>query len=183
MLRFQGVEIEEQPWQTHREAEQSAVCWCLRRLGCTAGYKHNENGAPYIVSPTSIRVSISHSKRWAGVAVDSIESPRFGIDIEATDRPQLLKVLPRVVNEEELTVSRIIEDGATKAWTAKEAVFKALGETGVDFKHDIRLEGKEFEKAVYIPEKIVFKLKYAKLSENDLLCVATEYNIFEHKTL
>lgn len=183
MIRIQTVEIVQQPGLTRRESERSAVLCCLRMMGYPAGYKHYENGAPYIITPTPIRMSISHSKRWAGVAVGQMDDPAFGIDIEATDREQLERVLPRVLTPEELAMVNEFENGATKAWTAKEAIYKAVGRNGVDFRRDIRLTDRQLKFAMFMPEQRCFKLTYMDLNENDLLCMAFEYNNFENKTL
>ena len=176
MIRFRTIEIDRQPEQSRREAERDAVCKCLRLLGYSSGYKHHDNGAPYIESPTPIRVSISHSRRWAGVAVGEIDDPALGIDIESVDREGLQRVLPRVLTEAELAMVRESENGATKAWTAKEAVYKAVGRMGVDFRRDIRLDNLEMGLATFLPEQRRFKLNYMNLKENDLLCIASEYN-------
>lgn len=116
------------------------------------GYReigHFRNGAPFMMGETS-RISITHTGRFLAVAtlpptpeVDlSIFSERsaMGIDAEATDRTQVLRVRDRFLSEAELRM--IPEDDALQnvmAWTAKEALYKAAMLPGLDFRNDITI--------------------------------------------
>lgn len=116
------------------------------------GYReigHFRNGAPFLVGETG-RISITHTGRFLAVAtlpdtpeVDlSVFSERaaMGIDAERADREQTLRVREKFLSDQEL---QMIDKDDVKmnvmAWTAKEALYKAAMQEGLDFKNDIRI--------------------------------------------
>lgn len=116
------------------------------------GYReigHFRNGAPFLVGETG-RISITHTGRFMAVAtlpdtpeVDlSVFSERaaMGIDAERADREQTLRVREKFLSDQEL---QMIDKDDVKmnvmAWTAKEALYKAAMQEGLDFKNDIRI--------------------------------------------
>lgn len=116
------------------------------------GYReigHFRNGAPFLVGETG-RISITHTGRFMAVAtlpdtpeVDlSVFSERaaMGIDAERADREQTLRVQEKFLSDQEL---QMIDKDDVKmnvmAWTAKEALYKAAMQEGLDFKNDIRI--------------------------------------------
>lgn len=116
------------------------------------GYRelgHFRNGAPFLVGETG-RISITHTGRFMAVAtlpdtpeVDlSVFSERaaLGIDAERADREQTLRVRNKFLSDDEQQM--IDKDDVKKnvmAWTAKEALYKAAMQDGLDFKNDIRI--------------------------------------------
>ncbi len=116
------------------------------------GYRelgHFRNGAPFLVGETG-RISITHTGRFLAVAtlpdtpeVDlSVFSERaaLGIDAERVDREQTLRVREKFLSDDEQQM--IDKDDVKKnvmAWTAKEALYKAAMQDGLDFKNDIRI--------------------------------------------
>ena len=116
------------------------------------GYReigHFRNGAPFLVGETG-RISITHTGRFMAVAtlpdtpeVDlSVFSERaaMGIDAERADREQTLRVRDKFLSDDEQQM--IDKDDVEKnvmAWTAKEALYKAAMQEGLDFKNDIRI--------------------------------------------
>lgn len=116
------------------------------------GYRelgHFRNGAPFLVGETG-RISITHTGRFLAVAtlpdtpeVDlSVFSERaaLGIDAERADREQTLRVRDKFLSDDEQQM--IDKDDVKKnvmAWTAKEALYKAAMQDGLDFKNDIRI--------------------------------------------
>lgn len=116
------------------------------------GYReigHFRNGAPFLVGETG-RISITHTGRFLAVAtlpdtpeVDlSVFSERaaMGIDAERADREQTLRVRNKFLSDDEQQM--IDKDDVKKnvmAWTAKEALYKAAMQEGLDFKNDIRI--------------------------------------------
>lgn len=116
------------------------------------GYRelgHFRNGAPFLVGETG-RISITHTGRFMAVAtlpdtpeVDlSVFSERaaLGIDAERADREQTLRVREKFLSNQELQM--VDKDDVKKnvmAWTAKEALYKAAMQEGLDFKNDIRI--------------------------------------------
>lgn len=88
---------------------------------------HDPNGAPHIEGRPDIHISISHS---IDTCVLAVSDEPIGIDIE-TARQQLRRVAAKFLTPEEHTRYSDITDEDSgmafllKAWTAKEAVFKA----------------------------------------------------------
>ncbi|MDO5394610.1 MAG: 4'-phosphopantetheinyl transferase superfamily protein [Bacteroidales bacterium] len=103
-----------------RESERRAVAEIIRRVlpGCTL--RHAQSGAPQI---DGMHVSVSHSRHYAAVALS--ERP-VGIDIEESRTAQLERVATRFLDDEEMAVGALSPVELLRAWTAKEAVFKAL---------------------------------------------------------
>lgn len=116
------------------------------------GYReigHFRNGAPFLVGETG-RISITHTGRFMAVAtlpdtpeVDlSVFSERaaLGIDAERADREQTLRVREKFLsNQEQQMIDKDDVKMNVMAWTAKEALYKAAMQEGLDFKNDIRI--------------------------------------------
>ncbi|MDE7389192.1 MAG: 4'-phosphopantetheinyl transferase superfamily protein [Muribaculaceae bacterium] len=100
-------------------------------LGSEVGYGHFADGAPMLIG-SDLRISVSHSRRRAAVALGTPDEPPFGIDVEETDRNrQLLRVATRFLTEQE---AALWADRLTEAWTCKEAVYKAARAPGLPLK-------------------------------------------------
>lgn len=108
---------------------------------------HFRNGAPFLVGE-ECRISISHTKNFLVIATlpstpeVSLESyserAALGVDVEASDRVQVLKLRPRFLSDREQQM--VGEDDvftAILAWTCKEAMYKAALCEGVDFTKDV----------------------------------------------
>ena len=82
-------------------------------------------------------ISISHTKEWVAVAYHPFLP--IGIDIERIGE-KIEKVAPRVFNAPELNIS---SENRGKwlhiCWSAKEALFKAIPETGIDFREHLHI--------------------------------------------
>lgn len=137
-----------------RAAEDAAVTTLVRcAFGETAVRSHDAQGAPYITLVGARRdgrsegddrrintgISISHSRRFA-VLVVSRTGSEIGVDIESA-RPQLARVCRRILS----TAEYAAYDGAlVRAWTAKEAVYKASRRyfaTEPEYSRDISIDG------------------------------------------
>lgn len=116
---------------TRREAELEAERMLLPGLTI----RHNADGAPS-VEGSDEAISISHSRTHIAIAIGG--AAPLGIDIE-TPRAQLRAVAPRVLSADELRVYGTTTDGLLRAWTLKEALYKAALTPGPDFRRDIRL--------------------------------------------
>lgn len=119
---------------TRREAERAAVARLLEAAfpeGCVL--RHTPEGAPVV---DGAHISISHSRTHAALAVCA-DAP-VGVDVE-TARAQLARVAPRVLSADELAAYGGDADGLLRAWTLKEALYKAALTPGVDFRRDIHL--------------------------------------------
>lgn len=107
-----------------REAERRAVGRLLRHVfGDGVQLCHDEAGAPSVdIYPGHI--SISHTPRLAFLAVDPLHP--IGIDAELW-RDTLPALAPRFMNQREMAVYGASPELLLRAWTTKEAAFKALG--------------------------------------------------------
>lgn len=123
------------------------------------------DGAPYLPG-TSTAISISHTTGYAAVLLTQHDVA--GIDIERRS-PRVLKVRSRFLSpEEDAAVEG--KDAVSRAlvyWCAKEAVFKAMRETDVDFAShifiepfDIALEGEILARETRSAEKRTYRLRY-----------------------
>lgn len=104
-------------------------------LGDSVRVDRHPSGAPYLIG-SDLFVSLSHSRRYVAVAL-SATGP-VGIDVEEY-RPQLDRVAPRILSDAELAVYADSEAGLLRAWTLKEALYKAALTPGLDFRQDIVL--------------------------------------------
>lgn len=111
---------------------------------------HTDNGAP-LLADSPQRISVSHTPGILVVAmlpatpeanlVEFSLRTCMGIDTERQDRAQVLKIRNRFLSEKELELIPADDVEANiLAWTAKEAVFKALLSEGIDFRKAIRIE-------------------------------------------
>lgn len=118
----------------HRQAEMMLTRIMLREIfGDDVVYFHNENGAPMVSRDCNI--SVSHCADEVVIAVD--EMCHIGIDVELW-RGQLHRVAPRVLSVAELAYYNAPQ-GLLRAWTAKEAIYKAVALPGLDFVSEINL--------------------------------------------
>ena len=102
---------------------------------------HKESGAPYILTgdgcDTLHSVSISHCSDTAMLAV-APEGTAIGIDCEHF-RKALRNVAPRVLSANEMPGWTASDTLLLRAWTIKEAVYKAAGIPGLPLAEGIRL--------------------------------------------
>lgn len=122
----------------HRRKEWLAARVLLKTLlGREVQVAYTETGRPYCPGEP-YAVSISHTRGYAAVCVTAGFPP--GIDIEyRSDRVK--KVASRFLDETELQqISPECEVLSLQLyWSAKETVFKALGQPNVDFRRHIRV--------------------------------------------
>ncbi len=120
-----------------RHAEVEAVrCLLVRAFGPEVRLSHGADGAPFIDGMES-HISITHGAGLALLAVDPMQP--IGIDVECW-RPSLLNVASRVLDAEEQAACGEDPIKLLRAWTAKEAIFKAAGVEGLTLP-EIRLPG------------------------------------------
>ncbi len=111
-----------------RETEKRTVARIVRHLwGDENLLRHTPDGAPYIANSDQ-QISISHGGGYALLAVS--DSQPIGIDIECY-RPQLKRVAAKFLTPQELEIYSASESLLLQAWTSKEAIFKALGISGL----------------------------------------------------
>lgn len=97
---------------------------------------HAPSGRPLLENADGLYISISHSADYVAVAFGHLEG--IGIDVEQP-RAQLARVAPRVLSAAEMAVYGRSESLLLRAWTLKEALYKAALTEGIDFRRDIIL--------------------------------------------
>ena len=105
--------------------------------------EYNNNGKPEMKDKF---ISFSHSFDFSAVV---ISNKKTGIDIEKF-RSKILKISHKFINQSEINLIKNLSiENITKVWTIKEAVFKAFGYAGIDFKENILIESinLDFDKA------------------------------------
>ena len=101
---------------------------------------YDNNGKPHLSNNKFI--SISHSFDYCGVI---ISDTKVGIDIEKI-RPKILNISKKFISESDWNLIKLNSvENVTKVWTIKEAVFKAFGYSGIDFKKNILIESINIE--------------------------------------
>jgi 4'-phosphopantetheinyl transferase EntD len=101
------------------------------------------SGKPFLMDGGH-SLSISHTKKFVGLVLS--DHPTIGLDLEyLSDRIQRIKdkfMHPDEIAEWNRTCppERDVE-GLLLHWCAKEALFKAVPEEGIDFKQELRIEG------------------------------------------
>lgn len=99
--------------------------------------QHTCTGAPVLQSQKHGNISISHTKQYVAVA---ISTHHIGIDIER-QTPQVLRVRNKFLTESEKEALPATDIAANvTAWTAKEAMYKAINVPGIDFSHQITID-------------------------------------------
>ena len=110
---------------------------------------HFPNGAPFLMA-ASERISVSHTK---GLMVIASLAPTpdadlngfspltaLGVDVERKDRSQVVKLRQRFLNDRELSeISGYDVEANVTAWTAKEALYKAMMGACPDFRDCIEI--------------------------------------------
>ena len=125
---------------TKRQREKAAERLLLARAcGGPVTLGHDGQGAPLVVGREDMHISISHTPRLVVLAWSNDQV--IGVDAEAVDRRQVLRVRDKFLNDSEQAflpaddlVAHII------AWTAKEAIIKAERNSAIDWTHGIVLE-------------------------------------------
>jgi 4'-phosphopantetheinyl transferase len=92
-----------------------------------------KSGKPF-VKKNDIFISISHSKKYLGLAVAKYP---IGLDMEECNE-RIDKIKSRFLNQEELSQlnSKSISQ-LTRAWCVKESLFKLNSRSGIDFKNEL----------------------------------------------
>jgi 4'-phosphopantetheinyl transferase len=102
------------------------------------GFEHihyNELGAPYIKDEGFI--SISHTKGTIGIAF--CKNFQIGLDLEQISS-KAVRIAPKFLNEKEKEwLDMYSDEMMTKAWSAKETLYKIAGRKKIDFKKELHL--------------------------------------------
>ncbi len=160
-----------------RKLEFLGVRFCFQKLfGKPIEIKNDSAGKPYLADK-SFEISISHSKNR--MAVIAHPSRKVGIDIENRTN-KIKKVSKRFLSEtEQKELSNCENDAQLElAWSAKEALYKIIGNSAVDFSNHLRIfpfEVKESGniKAEHVETGQKFQLSY--IQNNDFSLVYCIY--------
>lgn len=109
-------------------------------FGAKVSLAHRESGAPYLVEQgeeSGMNVSISHCEGL--VAVAHSRDRKVGVDVEVVSE-RAVRVQNRVLSDDEIRFAGSSTVLNTLAWTAKEALFKLIPESGVDFRADLHID-------------------------------------------
>jgi phosphopantetheinyl transferase len=122
----------------HRQCEWLTVRGLLKKmLGEEKQISYTSAGKPYLAG-SSYHISISHTKAQVAVAVD--ENSPVAIDIEHIS-PRVERIRSRFMSEaEEQNLSKtcpIIH--LLLHWSAKEALYKYMNESDIDFKSQLHI--------------------------------------------
>ena len=97
--------------------------------------RKDERNRPYF-DQSDYHISLSHSFPFVAAIISHKKS--VGIDLERFGR-QVEKIGPRFLSAEEWNLWQDSHSDLTKAWTCKEAIYKAMGVPGLAFQQDIQL--------------------------------------------
>lgn len=120
-----AAKLAECPRAGRAATERAAVNSLIKAVfGLAAELSHDPHGAPFIEGFEG-HISVTHGGGYALLAID--REHRIGIDCEAY-RPQLQRVASKFLSAGELPVHAASPMALLRAWTIKEAIFKALGD-------------------------------------------------------
>lgn len=149
-----GIRIEEITGFEHKSGRvweiMAKQVYCENGRDGYRAIDHYDNGAPFLIGE-DCRISLSHSGHLLVVATLprtpeqdlSKFSPRaaLGIDTEAVDREKVVALRSRFLSAEELAMIPENDVAANiTAWTAKEAMYKAMMTGGFDFREQIIID-------------------------------------------
>ena len=97
--------------------------------------RKDERNRPYF-DQSDYHISLSHSFPFVAAIISHKKS--VGIDLERFGR-NVEKIGPRFLSAEEWNLWQDSHSDLTKAWTCKEAIYKAMGVPGLAFQQDIQL--------------------------------------------
>lgn len=148
-VEIYAAPLPEQSRGLRRQAETATAAALVRDVfGSGASIIHLPSGAPRLSRPDADSVptiSVSHSTSTLILAVGH-RGRAIGVDIEAP-RPNLQRVAGRFLRPEELGVHDTSLPTLLRAWTAKEAAFKAIGVDGIMLA-DLRLNSDASEATI-----------------------------------
>lgn len=137
---------------------------------------YDASGKPFLADG-AFSISISHSNKW--IAVIAHPNQLVGIDIECpTDKiHKIHKRFLSVLEQNELNNGNDIKQ-LQLAWSAKEALYKIIGNESIDFANQLRIYPFEVETkgeilAQHVPKENFYNLKYIQTNAYNLVfCIA-----------
>jgi phosphopantetheinyl transferase len=171
LLRFKNIVSEK------RKFEFLGIRIAFKEMfGKELEIRYDVDGKPYLMD-NAYNISISHSKKW--IAIMAHPTRPVGIDIECRN-DKIQKIHKRFLSE---TEQKELSNGENTsqlelAWSAKEALFKIIGNQAVDFSKQLRIfpfdvknQGEIF--AENIPTNKKYELSYIQTAAYSLVyCLA-----------
>ncbi|MEN9443180.1 MAG: hypothetical protein RIS47_70 [Bacteroidota bacterium] len=122
-----------------RRTEWLATRYILSKIRPSNRIVYLPSGKPQLAHGSE-QLAITHTDGFVAIAIG--QGKYLGIDTERHDR-KFAAVAPKYISETELALrphnfpDEIFEG---QVWRAKEAVYKAIGQTGVDFKVEMQVQ-------------------------------------------
>ncbi len=141
----------------------------LRQNNYFSHLKYLSTGKPVLENGQFI--SITHSGAYVVVTINPYP---IGIDLEQ-EQPKLQNVSPKFVHSKDYFVKSNHENPYLWLWTAKESIYKLIGQKGLSLKKDIIIENIDVKKLTghaLVFDKININLFYQKITPSYILCTA-----------
>ena len=104
------------------------------------GVYSDEHGKPHLYKASGL-ISISHATPYVVAMLYTKES--CGVDIERI-RPKLVKLAPKFLSNDELSISKLKVGNLAVLWGAKEALYKLHGRKQLIFKENLEIQSISF---------------------------------------
>ena len=135
---------------------------------------HHDNGKPYLEN-CATNISITHTNKYVAIIIHDEEE--LGIDIESLDR-NFAPVEEKALSEEE--IDDLDDDKKNEQlaiyWCAKEAIFKRMSQSRVNFAEQIEVEKFNLKKEGELEATFIHKDEYEEDFE-------LEYMMFDRHVL
>ena len=135
---------------------------------------HHDNGKPYLENCVT-NISITHTDKYVAIIIS--DDDELGIDIESLDR-NFAPVEEKALSEEE--IDDLDDDKKNEQlaiyWCAKEAIFKRMSQSRVNFAEQIEVEKFNLKKEGELEATFIHKDEYEEDFE-------LEYMMFDRHVL
>ena len=135
---------------------------------------HHDNGKPYLENCVT-NISITHTDKYVAIIIS--DDDELGIDIESLDR-NFAPVEEKALSEEE--IDDLDDDKKNEQlaiyWCAKEAIFKRMSQSRVNFAEQIEVEKFNLKKEGELEATFIHKDEYEEEFE-------LEYMMFDRHVL
>ncbi|MDR1742301.1 MAG: 4'-phosphopantetheinyl transferase superfamily protein [Dysgonamonadaceae bacterium] len=129
---------------------------------------HHRNGQPYLTDQ-SYRISISHTNNYAAILLHPFR--KVGIDVEYRSE-RVAKISSKFISPEEFVDESQKLLHQTLLWSAKETLFKIIGEDAIDFRCHLHIhpfspqsQGVMTASETKTPERRLFEVHYEVFPE------------------
>lgn len=150
-----------------RKKEWAFTRLLLRYIDNTQNIAYRDSGKPDL-NNNKKKISISHTGDYVAILVNEY-GKEIGIDIEKRHKTKILNLLTKFLTEQEqrLKITEDKEVNGLLTWTSKEALFKIIDPTVVDYTRDMEIQSITIHKEVegdgcikFVPTQTSYQLKY-----------------------